>query len=230
MNDRKANINEKDSSFSAFARALALPVRVQIIRLIIENGFAINREELYVADFARETINKHLSELRSLGVLRMEGSKGHVTYNIDQNWFTQMITEFLSFFGKCVLVPQPESVDYYIQAYTPSVNDDKPLPGYPHFGAFIKKHREELHITQEIFAKKIRIDRGQLNRIECGKKSIKLHKLKALSKALYLNYQDLKKEYYSYQLAEIMDESGYGESVLVSAREKLDYLSPRKNL
>ncbi|WP_439695421.1 helix-turn-helix domain-containing protein [Mucilaginibacter sp. AW1-7] len=59
--------------------------------------------------------------------------------------------------------------------HIPSVNEikeDKPLPVYSHFGAFIKKRREELHITQENFARKIRMDRGHLSRIECGKPTL----------------------------------------------------------
>ncbi|WP_439695420.1 hypothetical protein ACFGVS_20655 [Mucilaginibacter sp. AW1-7] len=107
MSHRSVNINQKDNSFSAFARALALPVRIQIVRLIIENGFTISREDLYGEDFARETITKRLAELRSLGVLKMDGSKGHITYNIDESWFTQMMTEFLNFFGKCISMPKP---------------------------------------------------------------------------------------------------------------------------
>jgi len=228
METRKFNTNEKDNNFANFARALALPVRVLILRRIVENGFTIDRNDLYKADFARETINKHLSELRSLGALKIEGNKDHITYNIDQNWFTQMVTEFLTFFGKNIFPPQSEIVNRYVKKdSSPVIREGQSMQTHPHFGAFIKKYREELHITQENFAKKIRIDRAQLSRIECGKKPINLNKLKAVSKALYLDYQEVKREYYSYQLAEIIDESGYDESVLFSAREKLGQLSQR---
>jgi transcriptional regulator with XRE-family HTH domain len=227
MKTFKYSVNENDKKLADFARALALPVRVQIIRYIVENGFTVNKEELDFTGTSREAVTKHISELRTLGIIQMEGQRGNITYHIDQKWFTEMITDFSAVFGVNTFA-LPTS--YVNMPLNQNVNDTgkEELTPHPSFGAFIKKHREELNISQEIFAQKIEVDRSQLSRIECGKVSINPGKLKEVAKALYISYPIIKKEYYSYQLAEIIDEGGYDESMLASAREKLGYVSQRK--
>ncbi|AYL98300.1 helix-turn-helix domain-containing protein [Mucilaginibacter celer] len=227
MKTFKYSINENDVKLADFARALALPIRVQIIRHIIENGFSIGKDDLYFADTNRETLIKHISELRSLGLIRMEGKRGNITYHIDQKWFTQMMIDFSAVFGANLPGIPTSYVNMPPSQKNSSTPDDLPEV-YPHFGAFIKKHREELNISQENFSQKITINRSQLSRIECGKAAINPDKLKMLAKALYISYPVIKKEYYSYQLAEMIDENGYDESMLASAREKLTYASRRK--
>lgn len=228
MKTFKYSINENDVKLADFARALALPIRVQIIRHIVENGFAINKDDLFFADTNHTNVTKHIGELRTLGVIHMEGHRGHITYHIDQNWFTQMIADFSAVFGGNAF-GIPTSYVNMPPNQQESVITEEPSEPHPHFGAFIKKHREELNINQESFAQKITIDRSQLSRIECGKATINPDKLKILAKELYISYPVIKKEYYSYQLAEIIDENGYDESMLASAREKLTYISGRKN-
>jgi transcriptional regulator with XRE-family HTH domain len=229
MEISKYYINESDKRFSDFARALALPIRVLIVRRVIENGFSITKNNLDIADYTKENITKHINELRFLGILKMAGSKGHITYSIDQNWFTQMIKGFLTVFGENIFLAQTDVSDKYEMENVPViVNKDELPPTYSHFGAFIKKHREELRLTQAVFAKKISIDRSQLSRIESGKTAVKPDKIKTIAKSLYLPYQIVRKEYYSCQLVEIIDESGYDQAVLKSAQQKIDQFMPHK--
>lgn len=227
MKNFKYSINENDTKLADFARALALPVRVRIIRHIVENGFSINKEDLYFADTNRETLIKHIGELRTLGIIQMEGQRGNITCHIDQNWFKQMMSDFSAIFGGSFGISASYVNMPPIQKNN-SAEEQLPEP-YQHFGAFIKKHREELNINQENFAQKLTIDRSQLSRIECGKASISPDKLKALAKTLYMSYPVVKREYYSYQLAEIIEENGYDENMLDSAKEKLSYISKSKN-
>jgi transcriptional regulator with XRE-family HTH domain len=217
------NLNFNDNELSQFARALALPVRVFIVRTIIENGFSINRDALYTTSFNIETINKHVSELRSLGLIKANGAKGNITYSIEQNWFEQMSIRFSSLF-ESINRFNPSSVNADAHVDAPVFVSKKEKDDQPNFGAYIKKQRLELNISQEDLAKKIRIDRAQLSRIECGKNHLNADKLKALSQALYLNPDVLTKEYYSYRLAELIEESGYKEMILNSAKEKLNNL------
>lgn len=219
------NLNFNDNELSQFARALALPVRVFIVRTIIENGFSVNRDALYTTSFNTETINKHVSELRALGLIKANGAKGNITYSIEQNWFEQMSIRFSSLF-ESINRFNPSSVDANAHVDTPAVVSKKEKDDLPNFGAYIKKQRLELNISQDDLAKKIRIDRAQLSRIECGKNQLNADKLNALSQALYLNSDVLTKEYYSYKLAELIEESGYKEMILNSAKEKLNNLFP----
>lgn len=228
MKTFKYSINENDKKLADFARALALPIRVQIIRYIVENGFTVSKDELDFNGTSRETVIKHLSELRTLGIVKMEGQRGRITYHIDQNWFTEMVSGFSAIFGGNALALPASYINMPLSQKNNAVQDE-PLPPHPHFGAFIKKHREELNISQENFAQKTGLDRSQLSRIECGKAPVNPEKLKAVAKALYISYAVIKKEYYSYQLAEMIQEGGYDEGLLTSAREKLGYVSrPQK--
>ena len=217
------NLNFNDNELSQFARALALPVRVFIVRTIIENGFSINRDALYTTSFNTETINKHVSELRSLGLIKANGVKGNITYSIEQNWFEQMSIRFSSLF-ESINRFNPHAVDANVHVDPPVFVSKKEKDDLPNFGAYIKKQRLELNISQEDLAKKIKIDRAQLSRIECGKNQLNADKLKMLSEALYLNTDVLTKEYYGYKLAELIEESGYKEMILNSAKEKLNNL------
>jgi transcriptional regulator with XRE-family HTH domain len=232
MEISKYKINARDKKFSDFARALALPIRVLIVRRIIENGFSINKTDLDIADYTKENIMKHIGELRTLGIIKIAGSKGHITYTIDQNEFTQMIKGFLTVFGGNIFAEQavPEKFEMGNTPAMANINKDELSPSYSHFGAFIKKHREELHLTQAVFAKKINIDRSQLSRIECGKTAAKPDKIKTIAKALYLSYQIVRKEYYSCQLVEIIDESGYDQTVLNSAQQKIAQLTLQRSV
>ena len=223
----KYNIDDNDKKFSDFARALALPIRVIIVRKIIENGFSIKKNDFDIADYTKENIAKHIGELKSLGVIKMAGSKGQIIYTIDQNWFRQMIKGFQTVFGDNAFPAQP--VEMKNTPVVVTTNNDELSPAYSHFGAFIKKHRKELHLTQMVFAKKISIDRSQLSRIETGKTDVKPDKIKAIAKSLYLPYEIVRKEYYSCQLVEIIDESGYDQTVLKSAQQKVAQFTTPKN-
>lgn len=93
-----SNFDEGDKELSNFAKALALPVRIAIIRIIMENNNAVNREILWEIPFNIETINKHVAELKNLGILKVQGFKGHITYSIDESLFEHMAYRFAELF------------------------------------------------------------------------------------------------------------------------------------
>jgi ribosome-binding protein aMBF1 (putative translation factor) len=201
-------LNHIDLELSQFARALALPIRVFIVRMIIENGNSISKQALHTGVFSADNINKHIMELKSVGILKINGVRGQITYSIDQNVSKQISDSFTNMFQSISQLSQ-QTTDYP-QPVTETVLDFKKdgiLLNFKNFGAFIKMHRQELNISQEDFAKKINIDRAQLSRIESGKKSLNVDKLESLSKALYLDLQAVSKEYYNYRIAELIAES-----------------------
>jgi ribosome-binding protein aMBF1 (putative translation factor) len=196
-----------DFELSQFARVLALPIRVFIIRMIIENDNSISKQQLYSHAFTEQNINKHLLELKAAGILKISGAKGRITYSIDQNVSKQIAESFTNMFQSISQlnprkadVPQPEAVHVVVK-------EEEHSSSLASFGAFIKKHRLELCLSQEDFARKINIERAQLSRVECGKKSLNADKLKELANALYLNLDTVKKEYYRYRIAQLIEES-----------------------
>ena len=87
-----------DNKLSAFAKALALPIRVAIIRMIIQHGNNISKDILYTLPHNPEIITKHISKLRTLKIIGQSGSKGNIIYYIDQGHFKQMSAMFFTLF------------------------------------------------------------------------------------------------------------------------------------
>ncbi|AMR31320.1 hypothetical protein A0256_07720 [Mucilaginibacter sp. PAMC 26640] len=178
------NFSEVDTQIAQFARAIALPIRVFIIRMIAENGNSINKQNFYNSTFDARAINKHIMELKSLGIIKVKTIKAQVTYHIDQPMFDQMSAQFGMLFypvsnSKPIEEPKPElPVDDAVTATS--------------FGQYIKLHRIELNMSQESLAARIQIDRALLSRIECGRKPFAADKLAQLAKALYLSMEEVK--------------------------------------
>jgi predicted transcriptional regulator len=93
-----SKFSNTDNELANFAKALALPVRVAIIRLIIANGNSITKENFHTIPFNHETINKHIAELKTLGIIKTAGHKGNIRYCVDEGLFNQMANRFASLF------------------------------------------------------------------------------------------------------------------------------------
>jgi len=93
-----SKFSNTDNELANFAKALALPVRVAIIRLIIANGNSISKENFHTIPFNHETINKHIAELKTLGIIKTIGHKVNIRYCVDECLFSQMANRFSSLF------------------------------------------------------------------------------------------------------------------------------------
>ncbi|WP_158288466.1 helix-turn-helix domain-containing protein [Mucilaginibacter psychrotolerans] len=183
-----AHFSEIDTQISAFARAIALPIRVFILRMIAENGNCLTKQAVYASNLNAKTINKHIQELRGLGIIKVRNVRAEATYCIDEKLFEQMSVNFSHFFDNNLLLPPMPTGISATAEDGPQTKPD--LSHYPHFGAYIKEHRLELNLSQATLAEKIVIDRALLSRIECGKKALNAQQLPLLAKALYLSLDD----------------------------------------
>ncbi|WP_114941302.1 helix-turn-helix domain-containing protein [Mucilaginibacter endophyticus] len=216
------NFDDNDKELSNFAKALALPVRVAIIRIIIEHNNVVKREMLYEIPFNIETINKHVAELKNLGILKVYGIKGNVNYSIDESLFDQMAYRFSMLFKSARhLFVQHINTDYEAAEVTPAVNIRNSMPTLSHFGLFISQQRNLLNITQPALAEKLGLETENLNQVERGEVAFNPEKLMLLANVFGITPTVLKREYYSYRIAELVDESGCNESLLDSAKEKI---------
>jgi ribosome-binding protein aMBF1 (putative translation factor) len=184
------HVSEIDTQISAFARAIALPIRVFILRMIAENGNCLTKQAVYASSLNAKTINKHIQELRGLGIIKVRNVRSEAAYCIDEKLFEQMSVNFSQFFDNNILLPQMPASTSAAAEEVPQTRPD--LSHYPHFGAYIKEHRLELNLSQATLAEKIVIDRALLSRIECGKKVLNVQQLPMLAKALYLSLEDTK--------------------------------------
>jgi len=216
------NFDDSDKELSNFAKALALPVRVAIIRIIIEHNNIVKRETLYEIPFNIETINKHVAELKNLGILKVYGIKGNVNYSIDENLFDQMAYRFSVLFKSARhLFVQHINTDYKAEEVLPVINMPSDMVTQSHFGAFIYQYRNSVNITLQALADRLGVDEACLTQVEKGETAFNPEKLMLLANAFGIAPIVLKREYYSYRIAELVDESGCNESLLDSAKEKI---------
>lgn len=87
-----------DNDLANFAKALALPVRIAIVRIIIANGNSVFKEDLYTIPFNHETITKHLTDLKRAGIIKAHGFRSSIKYSLDEHLFQQMANGFATLF------------------------------------------------------------------------------------------------------------------------------------
>jgi transcriptional regulator with XRE-family HTH domain len=223
----KSKFTETDSELARFARILALPVRVYIIRMIIENGNSISKKEICNVPFEMENILKHVAELKTIGIIKISGTKANTIYSIDIPLFNRMVSRFFSLFDNLNNAEQLPALSF--TDYKDKGNINKmagETSGNLSFGAFIKKHRLALKISQEELGRETNIDRAELSRIECGKKNPGPEKLRILSKALGIELDNLTKEYYSSRIVNMVEESGFSDVILKNVLTRLNYFLP----
>lgn len=219
LESTRSKFDTDDNEFSVFAKALALPIRVAIIRMILEHDNNIRKEELLGLSVNHEVVTKHIAELRTLKIVIQSGMKGNIRYRVDHHLFKRMTSRFNQLFSGIDQLLSDEQGTADQQINETHHKTEKQL--FSNFGDFIHFHRTDLNMSQETLAMKLCLDRSQLSRIESGKKDFDIQKLKLLSKALYIDLASLKKEYYSFKIADLADESGFKDSILDSAKEKL---------
>lgn len=81
-----------------FALVIGLPVRISIIRVIINQKNSATKEDFDNAVFTAELLNKHISQLKGLGILKIRTEKRKSTYSIDKDFFSAMSGKFSSLF------------------------------------------------------------------------------------------------------------------------------------
>ncbi len=79
----------KDNRIASYAKALAHPARIAILKLLIQNGSCICGDIVEELPLSQSTISQHLKELKEAGLIqgRMEGVS--ICYCIDyKQWKT----------------------------------------------------------------------------------------------------------------------------------------------
>ncbi|QEM06472.1 hypothetical protein DIU31_024235 [Mucilaginibacter rubeus] len=71
---------------------------------LLTSGNLVSRDNLSAIPFHHETINKHLADLKRLGVIKGQGIRGSVKYYIDEGLFSQMAGEFTTLFDSIRLL------------------------------------------------------------------------------------------------------------------------------
>jgi DNA-binding XRE family transcriptional regulator len=206
------NIDKSVIKFSNFARALALPVRVCTIRVILENGNAATREMLHQIPFNEITVNKHINELKHLGIIKSVRKDRITFFSVNEDVFIQMSNNFLTLFESIgQLNEEAKSIvsrPRLKRKRAIAIVEEAPIQ---RFGEYIKEKRKAMGILQDDLSIKLKIDRSQLSKIECNKKTLKPKKIKTLAELLQIPLTEITKIYYQDKMLKLNNEN---ESIL----------------
>lgn len=184
MSEQK-QYNHDDVIMAKFALALGLPVRIFIIRTIINQNNLARKEDFDNALFKAELINKHISQLKGLGILKIKTEKRKNTYSIDKPFFSSMSGKFDLLF---------KSLEHKNEPATPLIESGHP-PNLK-FKAYVKTQRLNFHLSQEEFALRLKMDKDSIAKIERGEILFPPEKLYELSQVIYDDPVLIRKIYY----------------------------------
>jgi len=96
----KIEINSSDDDLARYARSIAWPIRVSILRILSEHENSISLDIFVSNSEFRWAISRHLTELRKLGLLNQELINRKAYYSINKEAFEKMGLDFKMLFLK----------------------------------------------------------------------------------------------------------------------------------
>jgi len=81
--DQPVDDNTTDEDIALIAKALAHPVRIQIIRLLLSKKTCIGGDIVDVVGLAQSTVSEHLRILKASGIISGEITRPRVCYSLN---------------------------------------------------------------------------------------------------------------------------------------------------
>jgi len=91
---KKAAFSDKEQSLAEFAKALAHPARIAILKVLAEKNECICGEIVDVLPLAQSTVSQHLKELKNAGLINGSIDGPRSCYCINWKAFEKFNTEF----------------------------------------------------------------------------------------------------------------------------------------
>jgi predicted transcriptional regulator len=97
--NKKESFSSEEQSLAAFAKALAHPARLAILKELAKRNECICGELVEVLPLAQSTVSQHLKELKDAGLIAgtIDGPKS--CYCINWQSFTKAMDDFRIFYG-----------------------------------------------------------------------------------------------------------------------------------
>lgn len=97
--NKKEEFSRKEQELSAFAKALAHPARIAILKVLAQNNECICGQLVEVLPLAQSTVSQHLKELKDAGLIEGTVDGPRSCYCINWKAFEKFSTEFNSLFN-----------------------------------------------------------------------------------------------------------------------------------
>ena len=97
---KKAAFTQKEQDLAAFAKALAHPARIAILKLLAQYNECICGEIVEVLPLSQSTVSQHLKELKNAGLIDGSIDGPRSCYCINWKAFEKFNSEFGFLFNK----------------------------------------------------------------------------------------------------------------------------------
>lgn len=97
---KTAEFSAKEQGLAAFAKAIAHPARIAILKILAEHNQCICGEIVEVLPLAQSTVSQHLKELKTAGLIKGTIDGPRSCYCINWDAFSKFNEEFSSLFHK----------------------------------------------------------------------------------------------------------------------------------
>jgi ArsR family transcriptional regulator len=97
---KKEEFTQKEQDLADFAKALAHPARIAILKILAQRNECICGEIVDVLPLAQSTVSQHLKELKNAGLIHGETDGPRSCYCINWKAFEKFNTDLNSLFEK----------------------------------------------------------------------------------------------------------------------------------
>lgn len=97
---KKEAFSQKEQELAEFAKALAHPARIAILKVLAQRNECICGEIVNILPLAQSTVSQHLKELKSAGLIDGNVDGPRSCYCINWKAFEKFMSEFSFLFNK----------------------------------------------------------------------------------------------------------------------------------
>ncbi len=97
---KKEEFTQKEQDLAAFAKALAHPARIAILKVLAQHNECICGEMVDILPLAQSTVSQHLKELKKAGLINSSIDGPRNCYCINWKAFEKFMREFSFLFNK----------------------------------------------------------------------------------------------------------------------------------
>ncbi len=97
---KKQEFTQKEQDLAEFAKALAHPARIAILKILAQQNGCICGEIVEVLPLAQSTVSQHLKELKNAGLIDGTVDGPRSCYCINWKAFEKFMSEFAFLFNK----------------------------------------------------------------------------------------------------------------------------------
>ena len=96
---KKAEFTKKEQDLAEFAKAIAHPARIAILKVLAQRNECICGEIVEILPLAQSTVSQHLKELKNAGLITGTVDGPRSCYCINWKAFDKFNTEFSTLFN-----------------------------------------------------------------------------------------------------------------------------------